>query len=141
VKFFLPLIAILALCPAAGAAPLSRQGRSNDWSNDSSSAPVPVIARDLGFNQETVEQLVPDEPDTPLVTTGVDGDFVLTDAELANRDPEFAWVPVSEPPPVTTMALGFTFLGAAAFIRRTRLERRRARRRTLIRMRAIIAPR
>jgi hypothetical protein len=130
------LIAILALCSAAGAAPLSRPDRNN-----SSPGPVPVIAHDLAFSQAAAGQSFPGEPDTPLVTTTVDTDVALTDAELANRDSQFPWVPASEPPPVTTLSLGFTFLGAAAFIRRTRMERRRRRRRTLVRIRAIIASR
>lgn len=137
-KLILPAIAVLALCSAAGAAPLSRSVPNTGSSPASPEAAS--IGHDLALNQEAIEQSLPNEPDTPLITTSVDTDVILTADEL-NRDPEFAAVPASEPPPVSTIALGLTFLGASAFIRRSRAERRRARRRTLVRVRAIIAAR
>ncbi len=136
-KFFLPTIAILALCSAAGAASLSSQG----WNNDSSTRQAAIIGHDLGFYPDGVEQSLPVEPGPPLVTTSVDSDLVLSEKELANREPAFTPAPAPEPPLITTIALGFTFLGAAGIIGRTRTERRRSRRRTQVRIRAIIAAR
>lgn len=133
------MFAILALCSAAGAVPIS----STDWNNDASySRPLALIGHDLGINQDVVEQALPGEPEIALVTTSIDSDVVLSEKELANREPALAWIPASEPPRATTIALGSAFLGVAGIIRRTRKERRRSRRRrTLVRMRAIIAPR
>lgn len=96
---------------------------------------------DLSFHQDTAEQFLPDEPETPLLTTSVDPEVSLSDEDLANREPDLTSVPGAEPPPVTMIALGLTFLGAAGFISRGRAVRRRARRRTLVRIRAIIAER
>jgi hypothetical protein len=132
------MYAILALCSAAGAAPITSLG----WNNDSSSLSVAVIGHDLEINQDAAQEQLPEEPEIALVTTSIDRDAVLSEKELANRDPAFIGVPASELPPVTTIALGFTFLGAAGIMRRTRTEKRRSRRRrTLVHMRAIIAPR
>lgn len=132
------MIAILVLCSAAGAAPISTPA----WYNDASPQPVATIERDLGINRDAVEQSLPEEPEIALVTTGIDSGVVLSGKELANRNPAFTSVPASEPSPVTTIAFGIIFLGAAGVIRRTRTERRRnRRRRTLVHMRAIIAAR
>ncbi len=133
---FVPMIAILALCSAAGAAPLSTLG----YHNASPPRQVPVIGHDLSFNPDTVEESLPEEPEIDRVTTGVES-VVLSEKELTNRVPAIHEVPASNPPPITTIALGFTFLGVAGLIRRQRTERRRLHRHTVVRMRAIIAAR
>jgi hypothetical protein len=131
------MIAILVLCSAAGAAPL----RSPGWNNDSSAGQVAIIGHDLRITQDAVARFLPDEPEIPLVTTSVDSDFVLSEKELANREPALGRVPPSDPPAVMMIALGFTLLGGAGIIGRMRTERRRRRRRTLVHIRAIIATR
>jgi hypothetical protein len=135
VKTVIRMIAILALCSAAEAAHLTTPGHYNDLP----SSQISVIGYDLSFSPDIVEESLPEEPEFDRVTTGFDSHFVLSEKELANREPVVRAVPASELPPVTTIALGFIFLGAAIVIGRTRTERRRLRRRTVVRMRAIIA--
>jgi hypothetical protein len=132
------MIAILALCSAAGATSLSRQ-----YGNSDIAAPqLAVIADDLGFHQDAVQQSFPDEPPAPLVTTSIGRTVVLSDDDLARYAVEFTQISDPEPPALTTLTLGLAFLAAAGIIHRTRAERRRwRRRRTLVRMRAIIAAR
>lgn len=131
------MIALLALCSAAETATLRRPG----YHNDSPSPRISVIAHDLSFNPDAVRESLPAEPETGRVTTGIDTRVVLSQKQLTNREPEIVAVPASEPPPVTTIALALTFLALAGVIGRTRTERRRLRRRTVVRMREIIAAR
>ena len=99
------------------------------------------MADDLGLTQDAAEQSLPDEPEPLLIATSVDSDAALSDEQLDAREPGLTWIPASEPSPVTTIALGCAFLGAAGILHRRRTERRRARRRALVRIRAIIASR
>ena len=133
----LPTITALVLCSAAAAAPISRSIDDAD-----SSPQLTLLIHDLGFNSDEVDQSIPDEPQEDLIVTDIATDAFLSEDELARAvGTEDTSVQASEPPPVTSIAIGVTLLGAAAFIRRTRTERRRCRRRRVVHMRAIIAAR
>ena len=135
---FLPAIAAVALCSAAAAAPIGKPIDSPESTSEQT-----LLPSDLGFNSDEVEidEALSDEPQSALIATDIATDDSLSEDELAAIEPDkIDSVPAAERPPVATIALGFIFLGAAGFIRRTRRERRR-RRRTLVHMRAIIAAR
>lgn len=131
-------IAVAAFCSAAVAAPVR-------WLPLVAPVPPqPVFAprSDLRFNLLPSEDVFAEDDAAPLVTTTLDSDTAVPQDFRADSSGPAAQFRVPEPSPLITTSLGLIFFGILLLLRRRlRIEKRRSRRRTLVKMRAIIAER
>lgn len=125
----------LASCLCASASPVP-------WSftRDSVAQQPTPIAPDLSFNATAIDDsLAADEP-SDVIATGIDlPDGIIDNGFTIDDTQGSGSLRAPEPPPITMAAIGVTFLAAFAILRRLRTEKRRARRRTLVRIRALTA--
>ena len=110
---------------------------------------TPVIQPDLHFNADWLDEVSPDQAfldqdadQAEAVTTGIELDEAIAPQQIAiNGNDASGSLRVPEPPPVTLITIGLSFFAVVALWRQARRQRRRLRRRTVVRMRAITAER
>jgi hypothetical protein len=126
------LTAILSgLCAEAMAAPIS------DIRTVPPALESIVIEWDLDFNSALIDEVLRDEDQPEVVTTGLVIDEDIGEEFATEGSEPSGSLRVPEPPPLTTLAIGLGCLGLIVLCRQSHRERRRALRRT-IQIRAII---
>jgi hypothetical protein len=121
------LIAILSgLCAEAMAAPIG------DIRTVPNALESIVIESDLDFNSALIDEVLRDEDQPEVVTTGLVIDEDIGEEEFPAAENEASGsLQVPEPPPFTTVAVGLGCLSFLVLCRQSHRESRRARRRTL----------
>lgn len=132
---FLPIPAALALCCVLQAAPV----RSFDHHDEPTVLTAIAVGSDLSLNSPAIGPSLANDDDADLVTTEIAFSDGASEDEFTVDATAAASVRVPEPPPVEMLLIGFLALGAIALWRRARAEKRRRRRHTLVRMRALTA--
>jgi|ERR1035438_1283986 hypothetical protein len=128
------------LCAEVMASPVSHMSHNRT---------TPVIQPDLHFNADWLDEVSPDQAfldqdadQAEAVTTGIELDEAIAPQQIAiNGNDASGSLRVPEPPPVTLITIGLSFFAVVALWRQARRQRRRLRRRTVVRMRAITAER
>ena len=99
-----------------------------------------AIAPDLSINAIAIDDSFAVSEPSDLIATGMnlpdsilDEGFAIDDARAA------ASLRAPEPPPIMMAFIGMGFLAVFGILRRLRTEKRRARRRTLVQIRALTA--